>query len=149
MKRFISLLMLVIVIVGIVPVAVGAEENNVHVIYFEDGSYMTVEVLPWKMQASGSTSGGKRYTYYDLDGVSQWRADLTGTFSYNGSSATCTSSSVDVTIINSGLYVISKKASKSGNTASASVTMGCSYDGIMTTIPANLSLKCDKNGNLS
>ena len=88
MKRFISLLMLVIVIVGIVPVAVGAEENNVHVIYFEDGSYMTVEVLPWKMQASGSTSGGKRYTYYDLDGVSQWRADLTGTFSYNGSSAT-------------------------------------------------------------
>lgn len=112
MKRFISLLMLVIVIVGIVPVAVGAEENNVHVIYFEDGSYMTVEVLPWKMQASGSTSGGKRYTYYDLDGVSQWRADLTGTFSYNGSSATCTSSSVDVTIINSGWYVISKKASK-------------------------------------
>ena len=57
-----------------------------------------------------------------------------------------------IELYNSGITdadVISKKASKSGNTASASVTMGCSYDGIMTTIPANLSLKCDKNGNLS
>ena len=87
--------------------------------------------------------------YYNSDGISKWNAVLTGSFSYNGSSATCSSSSVDVTIFDSNWYVISKSASKSGNTASASVTMGCSYDGIMTTIPANLSLKCDKNGNLS
>ena len=36
MKRFISLLMLVVVIAGIMPVAVSAEENNVDVIRFED-----------------------------------------------------------------------------------------------------------------
>ena len=59
MKRFISLLMLVVVIAGIMPVAVSAEENNVDVIRFEDGSYMTVEVISGRTRASQSTTGSK------------------------------------------------------------------------------------------
>ena len=87
--------------------------------------------------------------YYNSDGISKWNAVLTGSFSYNGSSATCSSSSVDVTIFDSDWYVISKYASKSGNTATASVTVGRRYDGSTIKVPVSLSLKCDKNGNLS
>ena len=64
MKRFISLLMLVVVIAGIMPVAVSAEENNVDVIRFGDGSYMTVEVISGRTRASQSTTGSKKYTYF-------------------------------------------------------------------------------------
>lgn len=149
MKRFISLVMLVIVIAGIIPITVGAEENGVEIIRFDDGSYMIVEMVSAKTRSSKSVTGSKKYTYYNSDDVSQWNAVLTGSFNYNGTSATCSSSSVDVTIFDSGWYVVSKYASKSGNTATASVTMGWRYDGSTIKVPASLSLKCDKNGNLS
>lgn len=149
MKRLISLLMLVVMIAGIMPIAVSAEEKGVDVIHFEDGSYMTVEVISGRTRASQSTTGSKKYTYYNSDGISKWNAVLTGSFSYNGSSATCSSSSVDVTIFDSDWYVISKYASKSGNTATASVTVGRRYDGSTIKVPVSLSLKCDANGNLS
>ena len=54
MKRLISLLMLVIMIAGIMPIAVSAEEKGVDVIHFEDGSYMTVEVISGRTRASQS-----------------------------------------------------------------------------------------------
>ena len=149
MKRFISLVMLVIVIAGIIPITVGVEENGVEIIRFDDGSYMIVEMVSGKTRSSKSVTGSKKYTYYNSDDVSQWNAVLTGSFNYNGTSATCSSSSVDVTIFDSGWYVVSKYASKSGNTATASVTMGWRYDGSTIKVPASLSLKCDKNGNLS
>ena len=149
MKRFISLVMLVIVIAGIIPITVGAEENGAEIIRFDDGSYMIVEMVSGKTRSSKSVTGSKKYTYYNSDDVSQWNAVLTGSFNYNGTSATCSSSSVDVTIFDSGWYVVSKYASKSGNTATASVTMGWRYDGSTIKVPASLSLKCDKNGNLS
>ena len=78
MKRLISLLMLVIMIAGIMPIAVSAEEKGVDVIHFEDGSYMTVEVISGRTRASQSTTGSKKYTYYNSDGISKWNAVLTG-----------------------------------------------------------------------
>ena len=79
-----------------------------------------------------------------------WKAVLTGTFTYNGTSATCTASSCNVIIYDSDWHEISKSATKSSNTASASVTMGRKFLGI--TIDKEtfyLSLSCDKNGVLS
>ena len=79
-----------------------------------------------------------------------WKAVLTGTFTYNGTSAACTASSCNVTIYDSNCHEISKSATKSSNTASASVTMGRKFLGI--TVAKNdysISLSCDKNGVLS
>lgn len=149
MKRLIPLLVLVILIAGILPVVACAEENTLETIRFDDGSYMMVEMVFGRVRASGSVTGSKKYTYYNSDDVSQWRAVLTGSFSYSGSSATCSSSSVDVTVYNSDWYVVSKLADKSGNTATASVTMGLPYDGTVAKVPVKLNLKCDANGNLS
>lgn len=119
-------------------------------IYFEDGSYMTVEIISKGARASGSVTGSKPYTYYGSDGNAKWKAVITGSFSYSGSSATCTSSSVDVTIYDSSWYTVSKSASKSGNTARASVTIGEKRGGVtVTKVPVSLSLSCGKDGNLS
>lgn len=107
---------------------------------FPDGTHLSKRMLyPFSIA----------YYNYNSDGISKWNAVLTGSFSYNGSSATCSSSSVDVTIFDSDWYVISKYASNSGNTATASVTVGRRYDGSTIKVPVSLSLKCDANGNLS
>lgn len=150
MKRILSCILVSVLLLCMIPVCGNAMENQMETIYFEDGSYMTVEVITKSTRASGSVSGSKPYTYYDSNGSAQWKATLSGSFTYNGSSATCTSSSVDVTIYNSSWYESSKSASKSGNTASASVTMGKKMAGVtVMTKTASLSLSCDKNGNLS
>lgn len=150
MKRILCFILMSAMLLCVIPVQSSAAERNLETIYFEDGSYMTVEVITKSTRASGSVSGSKPYTYYNSNGSAQWKATLSGSFTYTGSSATCTSSSVDATIYNSAWYVSSKSASKSGNTASASVTMGKKMAGVtVMTKTVSLSLSCDKNGNLS
>ena len=84
------------------------------------------------------------------NGTAQWKATLSGSFTYTGSSATCTSSSVDVTVYDSSWYTISKSSNKSGSKATASVTMGEKLAGVtVTKVPISLAMTCDKNGNLS
>jgi len=148
MKRVLSLVLAAILVIGVLPICGNAVE--IETIYYEDGSYATIEITTYGMRASGSKSGTKTFNYYNNSDVRQWKAVLTGSFSYTGSSATCTSSSMDVTIYDSNCYVYSKSASKSGNTASGSATVGEKLLGVtVSTVPVSLTLKCDANGNLS
>ena len=57
---------------------------------------------------------------------------------------------VNVTIYDSSWYTVSKSASKSGNTATGSVIMGDTANGVtVKRVPVSLTLTCDANGNLS
>lgn len=139
-----------IIFAGVLPIPGNATERPLETVYYDDGSYMTVEIITNMARTTWSVTGSKQYTYYDGNSVSQWKAVLTGTFTYDGSSSNCTSSNVDVTIYDSSWYVISQFASKTGNKANASVTMGEKLvGGTVTRVPVNLSLECDANGNLS
>lgn len=150
MKRIFSFILVAAMLFCMIPIHSNAAANQLETIYFEDGSYMTVEIISKGARASGSVTGSKPYTYYGSDGNAKWKAVITGSFSYSGSSATCTSSSVSVTIYDSSWYTVSKSASKSGNTARASVTIGEKRGGVtVTKVPVSLSLSCDKDGNLS
>lgn len=150
MKRVISLLALAGMLVSIFTVNCFAAESETTVTYFEDGSYIIDTIEISGARASGSISGSKTRSYYDENGNLDWKAVLNGSFSYTGSSATCTSSSVNVTVYDSSWYTVSKSASKSGNTANASVTMGRKVLGVTVEQKSiSISLSCDKNGNLS
>lgn len=150
MKRFAAWLLLAVLLINVLPAMGNAAENESEIIEFDDGSYFVVEIIANHSRASESKTASKQYTYYDADDVSQWKAVLTGKFTYTGSSATCTSSSVSTTIYDSSWYEIYKYASKSGNKATASVTMGDKLDGeTIARVPVSLSLTCDANGNLS
>lgn len=150
MKRVLPIFLVLTIAIFVFPMYANAAEKENNVVYFDDGSYMTAEVITNRMRASGSVTGNKIKTYYDSEGNTKWKAVLTGSFTYTGSSATCTSASIDVTIYDSNWYVVSKSASKSGNTASASVTMGKKVaDVTVSKVSANLTLSCDANGNLS
>lgn len=150
MRKVILLFVLAAMLISLIAVNGFAAEKEMTVTYFEDGSYIVDTIEVSLARASGSTSGSKTRSYYDNDGVLNWKAVLSGSFTYNDSGATCTSSSVSVTVYDSSWYTISKSSSKSGNTASASVTMDRKVLGVTVEQKAvSISLSCDKNGNLS
>ena len=148
MKKTISYLLTILLIVSCMNFAASAEETEL--IAFEDGSYFTVSIKEIGTRASGTKTATKTYTYNSSSGTAVWKAVLTGTFTYTGSSALCTASSCDVTIYDNVWYVVSKTATKSANTATANVTMGEKLLGVtVNKKSATINLTCDANGNLS
>ena len=122
---------------------------------FEDGSYIETVI---KKTASASSArsttstitGKKTNTYKNSAGNAVWSVTVTGTFTYNGSSATCTSSTVSATSYNSNWKISSSSASKSGATAKATVSAKRYADGTyIRTMTQSVSLTCSKNGTLS
>ena len=152
MKRLSSFFLLITMLICVFPLNCVAQETQEEYIveYFSDGSYMTEKIISSSMRASGTKSGSKVKSYYGSDGETEWSVTITGTFSYTGSSATCTSASCSVTVYDSAWYTISKSASKSGSTATGNVTMGEKLLGVkVDEVSTSVSLKCDANGNLS
>ena len=145
MKRVVSVLMLVFFLFSALPMAGAAEAVSEERIELGDGYYLIAETFQSGARASKSVSGSKPYTCYDSAGTALWKVTLYGTFTYTGSSATCTASSISTTIYDS-LSTGSKSASKSGNKATGSATMKKST---VKSVPVSLSLSCSASGSLS
>ncbi len=113
-----------LLLVCALPVQAYAQQEEV--IYYDDGSYtvITVQTESAVTRATNYRNGSKDFRHYDSGNTLCWKATLTATFSYNGSSATCTAvNSFNVTIYNSDWSVGSKSTSRSGNTAYGYLTM--------------------------
>ena len=149
MKKVIAGLLAFVLLLSGLPTQIAhasAGEELLEVISYADGSYLeiTLETLP-QARASGSITKAKNYIFNSTEGVPQWKITLTGSFTY-----TCTASNCNVTIYNSIWSVASKSATRSGNTAYGSARMVKKYLGAITFDKTyNLSLTCDKNGNVS
>ena len=146
MKRVVSVLMLVFFLFSALPMAGAAETVSEERIELGDGYYLIAETFQSGTRASKSVSGSKPYTCYDSAGTALWKVTLYGTFTYTGSSATCTASSISTTIYDSSWSTGSKSASKSGNKATGSATMKKST---VKSVPVSLSLSCSASGSLS
>lgn len=118
------------------------------IVYQEDGSYFVTEIIYSSVStySTSTISGTKHSSYYSSSGKLLWKLSVTGTFSYTGSSSTCTASQCSVSNIASNWSVVSKSASKSKNTASASATMHQSGGG---NVSKTVKLSCSSTGNLS
>ena len=153
MKKFTKVIVCMLLLVLVLPNSVQAtavKEQSEDVIYFDDGSYITVEISMIETRANSTKSGKKTYVYNSSGGDELWRAVLSGTFTYTGTTATCTASSGSVTITNDAWYTVSKTASKSGASAVLDLTMGRKILGITIEKKSiDMKLTCDKNGNLS
>lgn len=114
---------------------------------YEDGTSCLVSVyqeVP-RTRASGTTTGHKDYGYQDESGAVVWTLTVHGSYSYNGSSATCTGVSCNYSISDSAWSRVSTSKSRSGNTAYAYGTFAKNGK----SKSASVSLSCDGNGNLS
>ena len=129
-----------------------AVTNDNDVIYFDDGSYIVISEVEETVstRATGTKNGQKTATYVDSDNVVQWKATLKATFTYTGSSATCTNSSITYTISDSSWKITEATATKSGNKATGDVTAKKYFLGIPTkTVEETITITCSANGTLS
>lgn len=146
-------LICVLLIFTLLPINVLAAPETIdatNIIYFEDGSYLTITTIAVDTRGNFTRSGSRLYEYYNSSNVKKWEATLFATFIYDGASCTCASSSVQVNILDDAWYIVSKEEGKSGNTATGELTMGYKFLGITTTKKTvSMRITCDKDGNLS
>ncbi len=121
-----------------------------NIIVFENSDCLLESTPVVISEQRGSVTGQVFYRYRNSDGVIRWTATLTGTFTYNGSTATCTAASCETSVQQGNWHETYNHAYPSGNTAQADVTMVRKVLFItVQTETAHLILTCDGNGNLS
>ena len=152
MKRIWKMMLLVLLAI-VLPISALAAEvpaAEKEIIYLDDGAYITVELTWQQTRAANTKTASKTYTYTASNGNEQWRAVLRGTFTYNGTTASCTAASCDVTISDTAWYIVSKTANPEGNAAVGALTMGRKVLGItISKESVDMRISCDPNGNLS
>lgn len=117
--------------------------------YLEDGSYFETVISSNEGAISTIKNASKTTTYKNSSGESLWYAKVTANFYFDGNTSSCTSSSASGGSYVSGWKILSKSASRSGNTGSASVTAGIYYVGLLVDRYTKVvTISCDKNGNL-
>lgn len=151
---FASLILTVAVLISCFSMPVYAAEEkpiNTSIEYFEDGSYLVITITEEINNSRASIkSGSKTCTHKNSDGETQWTYTITGTFSYTGTSSTCTGIADSYTISNDNWHMDSHSCSKNGNTVYGTVTMKYKVLGVtLNTISKNISLTCSATGVLS
>ena len=94
--------------------------------------------------SSNKKTASKTYSFKNNSGKVLATYTLTGTFTYNGSSSTCTNATCSTSISDSAYSFTQKTARPSGNTAIGSFTLSSSKQ----TISKTLTLKCNANGTI-
>lgn len=149
MKRFLSFAMVMALLSSMFALHVNAAESADDLVsrtieYLDNGDYIVTETYKPAIQPFSGTSGYKTATYTNSSGSRIFAVTVYGSFSYNGSSSSATSSSASVDIYASNTSFVSKNAYTSGSSAYGVGT--AKYSGINCSVTAKLT--CDKNGNL-
>lgn len=139
-----------LLLIGLAPVkALGATQND-NIIYYDDGSYLKISTEDVTTRATNTRVASRLYQYFDSSDNLEWEAELDCTFTYNGTTSSCTSASCTVTVYDSKWYEYSNSTTRSGNTASTELVMGQKFLGItIAKREYTITLTCDKDGNLS
>ena len=159
MKRIICLsLSFLLSFIMIVPAYAADDQNNFtdNVIYFDDGSYLTVHTPVITASnnprsTSNTITATRPITYTNRNGEIEWEYNLVATFSYvYGSSVTCTNATYNYTINKNSWHFSNGSTSRSGGTAYGYGTFKDKVLFITTqTVNIDTYLTCDIYGNLS
>ena len=173
MKKFLSIFIAFIItfIPFCIPASAGEIADNKQTEYFEDGSYITVEIssvienemtnifarifeffrkLIEFFTGNKTVSKTKYASYYDKNGNLLWSVFLEAEFSYNGKTSYCKEARAYYETYDSDWKVSSSDFSTDGNTVTADFTAQQSKLGVkLKTVNKTLTLTCDKNGNIS
>lgn len=118
---------------------------------FEDWSYIETIIVSDNAPTKATTRSGKKTsTFKGSDGTAMWSITVNGKFTYNGKSATCTSSIYSKADYSISWKLSNAKASKGGATASASVTAKQYHQNgsVLRTINRTVKLTCSPTGSL-
>lgn len=152
MRKVFSLLFAIIMLNSFMIPAFAQNTRQETIEYFEDGSYgVTIIITNFQLFSKANTiTRTKEYRYKNSNDQVLWAATITATFTYNGTSATCTQVTKAHHIYNDSWKLTASSASKSGATATGAFTFKHYVLGVPTkTINKTLTLTCDKTGNVS
>lgn len=150
MKKIITILTILSSILFL-SFPVSALEQKKEIIQLDNGYYLEtiIEETP-TTRASNQKTAKKTGNYKNAQGTTMFSVTVTGTFTYTGSSSTCTKSVASATSKNANWKISSKSASKSGNKATAKATAKRYVDGTaVETQNCTVTLTCSLNGSLS
>lgn len=118
--------------------------------YYNNGCYAIITInIDYSNTSKSTISGSKTYEYTDSSNQLLWSYTVYGTYSYNGSSATCTYDDDSYDIKDDNWHINSHSHYRSGNTAYGNATMKKKVLGItFDTVTANITLSCSPNGTL-
>ena len=117
--------------------------------YLEDGSYFETTLLTLNTR---STLRGavKRTTYYNKAGDPIWHVEVTANFTFDGSSAKCTSATASAKSYVSNWKILDTASSRSGNSGTATALDGSYVNGVFVgSMTESVTIYCDKNGKVS
>ena len=156
MKKIFAILISIIMIFSVLPVTVFAENNKTIVSetieYLDDGSYIVTTLVEETnvTRATSTKTGSKTAIHYNSDDEKVVTMKLTATFSYTGSSATCTAASTSYTIHDDSWKVTTATASKSGNKATGNFTVKHYVLLVpIQTVNTTITITCSNSGTLS
>lgn len=160
MKKLITTLLISVLFISTVfcipaHAAVASENTQTTIELLENGdyietviSYVTDKGFDYSTYATQTKTGKKTSSYRNSSGTVLWSVSVTGTFSYNGSTATCTSKSHSATSYSSNWSIKSVSSTKSGNSATANAVTTCRGATGTTDYSMSVTLKCSANGTL-
>ena len=133
------------------------ESENSKVISFADGSKYIISPVYYIdneidiCSTSKTRTAERTATYENSDGELKWKYTLIGTFSYiEGVSSICTNSTYTQEIYSGNWKFSDGSATKSGNVAYGKGKYVLKYFLLPTkTYEIDISLTCDKNGNVT
>ena len=145
MKKIITLLTIVSSILFL-SLPVSALDQKKEIIKLDNGYYLETIIEETSMARAANQ---KTANYKNAQGAIMFSVTVTGTFTYTGSSSTCTKSVAEASSKNTNWKISSKSASKSGNKATAKAIAKRYVDGVaVETQNCTVTLTCSSNGSL-
>lgn len=158
MRKFKILCIVAIFAASFMPTQISAKvETNekVTIEYLENGNYVETIITEENTtntmmgRATSSKTGSKTEFYRNGDGEVMWTIAVRASFTYNGSTATCTQSSVITTCPSNMWKVSNTSASRKGNTGTAYATGKRYTNGfVVESVNRSVTLTCSGNGTL-
>lgn len=152
MKRLLTLSLVTILLFSAVfCMSVSAQtiiktEQNIE--HLDNGDYIETTITYYETNSRAATrSGSKTSSYKNSLGDVLWSVTVYGTFTYNGTTSTCTSASHSTTAPGTYWSIKSVSSRKSGYSAIADAT--ATYAPTSTDYSMNVTLFCSPYGILS
>lgn len=149
-KKVFAFLLAALLVVCFSVTAFAADDNGCVVSrtveQYTNGAYAVVTVYDDTTARGGTKNGHKNFDYYE-SGSLCWTFTVYGSFSYNGSSATCTAASYTYNINDSNWTRVSGEAYPSGSAAIAKGVMQKKTTG--KKVSPSVTLTCTANGVLA
>lgn len=119
-------------------------------LYYETVIEETASFSPMASNTEKAKTGYKTTYCKNAKGIVLWSVTVKANFTYNGTTATCTSSSVSATIKDSTWKISNKYSTRCSNYGTATATANRYSDGkIINTITKTVKLTCSPTGTLS